>query len=159
MNLLCLQVSDFQGGHVSTVFDGSDFVVGAHLHLRVALQARPQHGFELGLVKVVVGGAAVRATFLGAGADQQGLASGVVEVHALEARARDALNLWAQTGGLEHAHGFAVEMDGAGQGVDLALSLEHQHRQAILAQQVGQRGTRRAVADDGDVKHRLVHAW
>ena len=134
MILLSLQVGDLQGGGVSTVFDGGDFVAVAHLHLRVALQARPQNGFELGLVKVVVGGAAVRTAFLGAGADQQGLASGVVEVHALEARARDALDLWAQTGGLEHAHGFAVEMDGAGQGVDRALALDHQHRQAILAQ-------------------------
>ena len=158
MILLCVQVSDLQCGHVSTVFDGGDFMVGAHLHLRVALQARPQNGFELGLVKVVVGGAAVWATFLGAGADQQGLASGVVEVHAFEARARDALDLWAQTGGLEHAHGFAVEMDGAGQGVDFCLTLEHQHRQTIGTQQVGQRGTCRAVANDGDVKHRLVHA-
>ena len=131
MTLLRLQVGDLQGGGVSTVFDGGDFVTGAQLHPREALQARLQHGFELGLVKVVVGRAAVRATLLGASADQQGLSSGVVEVHPFEARARDGFDLRAQTGGLEHAHGFAVEMDGSGQGIDLALALEHQHRQAI----------------------------
>ena len=37
MAFLCLKVGHLQCGGVSTVFDGGDFVAGAHLHLRVAL--------------------------------------------------------------------------------------------------------------------------
>ena len=51
----------------------------------------------------------------------------------------------------EDAHHLAVEMDGARQGIDLALAVEDLDREPGSAKQVGQQSADRPAADDGDV--------
>ena len=57
----------------------------------------------------------------------------------------------AQADRLEDAHHLVVEVDRAGQLVDLAVALEGLDPQTVAPEQVGQHRPDRAVADDGDV--------
>ena len=58
---------------------------------------------------------------------------------------------------LEDAAGLVVEVHGSGERVGLRPPLHHDHTPSPLRKQDRQRGTHRAVADDGDVDH--VVGW
>ena len=138
---------------VAPLFQVADLTRQAHLHRRKTRQALAQHGFQLGLVEIVIVGTPVGAMCRRASTNQQSVTLRVHKMHALQTWAGDGLHFRTQAGVLKNAHHLAVKVNGAWQRVNGCLSLQHHDRQAALPQQIGQARTGRAQANDGNIKH------
>ena len=87
---------------------------------------------------------------LSAAAIPAGIAGRINEAHPW----RDMHHLFdclSQANRVEDAHHLVIEMHRAGQVVGCLLALQHQRRNATLAEQIGQRCADRPVANDSDI--------
>ncbi|MNK92508.1 hypothetical protein D3C87_1126350 [compost metagenome] len=151
LHLAAVHRAKAQRGDIGVLPDIDELMPQLDFDLREARDAVAQHGFQLGLVKVVVVGAPVRAERGRAAADEHRLARAVDEVHALRAGPGDRQHLLAKTSRLKGAQHLAVEVDRTRQRKHAGLFLQHQHRPACGAQQVGQHRAGRPQAHDGHV--------
>ncbi|MGF6553138.1 hypothetical protein QFZ96_008274 [Paraburkholderia youngii] len=101
-------------------------------------------------MKLITCAPAVRADACGPYPVDEELALGVHEFHAgTDKQLRE--QRVCEPDALKHPHAFAVKMHRAGQRKNVLVSLQHEYPQAFDRQQVRQRRTGRAEADDGDI--------
>src|SRR3990167_3067732 len=103
-------------------------------------------------MKVPAARPAVRSRPLGAVADQQGAAGGILVTRTVRRRPRRPGDAVGEPRRLEDAHHLAVEMHGAWQRIDLCLAIVDVDRESGMTQQVGEQRADRPAADDGYVR-------
>ena len=140
---------------IAVLIEREHFRAQAHVDVRLALRRLAKRSFEVRLMKAVARVPAERAYVLRSRPIEDQSPIDIDEMHSgrnMGVR-QDAL---CQPQGLEYAHHLVVEMDGARQRIDVGFAVEHDNREPAIGQQIGQRRTDRAVANDANIRLCLV---
>ncbi|MPL93030.1 hypothetical protein SDC9_39154 [bioreactor metagenome] len=135
---------------LALILDEEGLAAGADGDARTRRHVLAQDPFQIGLVEAVIRTPALRPFALRPRPVEQQIALGRDEAHARVQR-RERLDLLGDADPLEDPHHLGIEMHRARQVIGGALAFEHQNAQPALRQQMGERGARRPVTDDGNV--------
>ncbi len=132
------------------LLDCKNVAAGANRNMRPASQAGIENLLEVRLMEAIAQVPAQRRELAGPRPVEQELSPGVQKAHS---RTEDQVRQQGigKADGLEHAHGFVVEMHRPRQVIAACLALQHQGANAGQAEQIGKRRADGPAPDNHDV--------